>query len=562
MDFDIILKNGNVIDVENKCYLLADIGVKGNKIAYIGNLDNRNARNIVDCRGKFLSPSFIDAHVHIESSMATPAEFAKAVVKHGTAAVIADPHELVNVGGTAALREFLEMNEAACIDVFTVVPSSVPATPFDTNGAGEVLAEDMKPFVDRSDVVGLGEVMCYNEVLKRDKKIMDKIALFKNKTIDGHSAGLSKADELRAYAAAGIDNDHECITFEDAKAVYDAGMNVYIREGSAARSLEAIVKGIVRYNAAARQDGGKTLDMSRFAFCTDDKHLSTIEKEGHIDFCVKKAVALGLSLIDAVSFASLNPAKFYRLGERGALAVGRIADIVVFSDKTASRVELVVRNGKIADDKYISTLKGAVVSNKPSVLKNSVKCRHFGPEDFQVEIQPFNNAIKLHKNQVLTDLEVLSRTEAAQANMLVTVERYGKNGNVAKCFLKGYGIRGGAVATSVAHDSHNIVAAGDNAADMAAAVNRLKEIGGGYVIAANGEIVGELNLDLGGLISSAGAKEIRDKIDELEKIARAMGVEEGIDPFLTLSFVALPVIPCVRLLDTGLFDVLNTAFIK
>lgn len=562
MNFDLILKNGSVIDVENKCYILADVGVSGKKITAVGNLDGKSAGKIIDCKNKFIAPSYIDAHVHIESSMATPAEFAKSVIKHGTTAVIADPHEIVNVGGAAALDEFLAMCEAACIDIFTVVPSSVPATPYDTNGAGEFLAGEMERFASRSDIAGLGEVMCYNDVLRRDKKITDKIALFKKlgKTIDGHSAGLSRKD-IEAYAAAGINNDHECVTFEDALAVYNAGMNVYIREGSAARSVEILVKGIIEYNKTARQEGKKPLDMSRFAFCTDDKHLSTIDREGHIDFSVRKAVSYGLSLIDAVSFASYNPSRYYKLYDRGSIGVDKLADIVVLSDKTYN-VEYVVKNGNVVNNEYISALKPLNLKDKPSVLRNSVKYKTFDDTELGIEIQPLNNAVRVQKNQLITEKAVLSATEAEKADMMAVIERYGKNGNVAKCFLTGYGVKGGAVATSVSHDSHNVTVAGDNPRDMAVAVNRLREIGGGYVIAANGKVAGELGLDVGGLMSSADADTIKNKINALEKLAHSMGVEEGMDPFHPLSFVSLPVIPFIRLMDTGLFDVLSNTFIK
>lgn len=561
IEYDYILKGGRIADVKVGKLVDADIGILGSKIAAVGCLDDASAKEILNVSGKIVSPGFIDAHVHIESSMVAPAEFAKAVLAHGTTAVIADPHEIVNVGGAEGMDAFLKMANDAAIDIFTAVPSSVPATPFDTNGAGEFTADDMKKYVGMPNIAGLGEVMCYPEVFSRDKKILDKIALFRDKTVDGHAVGIPP-EKIPEYAAAGISNDHECTSFAEAKLRLDNGMNVYVREGSAAHDLKAILSGVIEFNKNAELNGGEKIDLGRFAFCTDDKHLSTIKKYGHIDENVRMAAELGFSICDAIRIASENPAEFYKLYNRGSIEVGRLADIAVLSDEKASRVDYVFKNGKLVAKDAELTFNFAKTTDKIPFMLNSVKYKDFLPADFNAPIKKINYAIGLENGQLITRLLKLSPEEFKEANLVATIERYGKNGNFSICGLCGYGIKNAAIATSVSHDSHNVVVAGDNTYDMACAVNRLKAIGGGYVIASHGKILGELELEIAGLMSSTDAETVQNKIAELNNIALSLGVNPEIDPFITLSFVALPVIPFVRLLDTGLFDVLKMKFIE
>lgn len=554
-----ILKGGTVADVRKKRFYKADVALKNGRIEKIGKISGE-AAEVIDITGKILAPGFIDAHVHIESGMVAPAEFGKAVLLQGTTAVIADPHEIVNVGGADALEAFLAMAEAAPIDIFTVVPSSVPATPFDTNGAGEFSAADMKRFIDNDKIVGLGEVMCWPDILARRPEILAKIELFRNKSIDGHTAGIP-SDKIEEYAAAGIQNDHECSCFAEAKQRYDCGLNIYIREGSAARNLKDIVCNIVKQNAAALKTGEEEFDIDRLAFCTDDKHLSDIKKEGHIGFNVKLAVECGMRPVDALALATVNPARYYKLENRGVVEEGAVADLTVLSDERLSNVELVIKDGKIVAENHQPVSNELNRLKKPAFMQHSVQYRTFTPADFVMKISDENPAIGFIKQQILTKRLTLNREQAAAANILTVIERHGKNGNFSKCFLSGYGIQNGAVAVSVSHDSHNVVAAGDNPEDLAAAVNRLKEIGGGCVICSGSRILSELALDIAGLMSSASAEETEKGIAEIEKTARKLGVEDGIDPIVTLSFAALPVIPEIRLLDTGLFDVTRTEFI-
>lgn len=548
MTRDIVLKGGHVVDGETCSLYRADVLVSNGKISRIAeDITDANAETI-DCSGKIITAGFIDAHVHIESSMVLPEAFGEAVLPHGTTSVIADPHEVVNVAGATGLHEFLDEAAKAPIDIFTVVPSSVPATPLDTNGAGKFLAADMAEFVSRPDIVGLGEVMCFYDVVNGNPEIMDKIAMFRDKAIDGHSPGISD-EMLDKYIAAGVQNDHESNDAASMLARYRRGMNIYVREGSAARNANDLLSCI----------RDEHLDLSRFAFCTDDKHLATIAAEGHISYIVRMARSMGFSWGEVSRMASYNPCRFYHLANRGNIREGYIADIVI-TDDTCNSISLVIKNGrKVATD---GRLLPDIHRTSDKKFANTVHFRHLTPDDFSLPQSLTNIAIGLVDGQLLTLKVHPSAEERKNLSLLATIERYGKNGNMAVCLMKGYGIHNGAVATSVSHDSHNVICAGDNPADMAVACNRLKELGGGYVIASEGKVIGECALPAYGLMSDRDADTVSATIHELETKAHALGVNPGIDPFTTLSFVALPVIPSLRLLDTGLYDVDEGKFIS
>ena len=543
----VCLKGGKVADGAMRKVFDADVLIEDGVIVAVGKTGTV-ADEVYDCTGCIVTAGYADAHVHIESGMILPPAFGEAVLPHGTTLIIADPHEVVNVAGAKGLEEFLELAAASPADIRTVLPSSVPATPLDTNGAGKFLAEDMKPFLSRPDVVGLGEVMCYYDVAAGNPDIMDKIALFAGRTVDGHTAGMPD-DLVEAYAAAGVRNNHECTTEEEMLRLYDAGMNIYIREGSAARNARALLKGVRRLG----------LDISRFAFCTDDKHLSTIAAEGHIDYIVRMALEEGFDFGEAAAMASYNPARFYGLKGKGRVAAGYDADIVVTDEKALSP-RLVFKGGKLAAKDGKAVFNCAKLQDKHFVFENTVKMRQLSAKDFTVPEGLSGVAVGLVDGQLLTTKE--SVADGERPNLLATVERHGKNGNIAVCYLKNYGLQRGAVATSVSHDSHNVVCAGACAEDMAVACNRLRENGGGYVVADGGRVTDELPLAAYGLMSTAGAEETADNIARLEKCAHALGVNPAIDPFITLSFTALPVIPRLRLLDTGLYDTETRSFIR
>lgn len=544
----ILLQGGSVADGENMTVRRADVLAKDGKIAAVGEGLSSDGAEVLDCTGLIVTAGYTDAHVHVESGMVLPEAFGDAVLPFGTTAIIADPHEVVNVAGGEGLKVFLKECDRARIDIFVCLPSGVPATPLDTNGAGKFTAADMTPFLSHPRVVGLGEVMCFRDAAEGEPEMAAKIALFKGKTVDGHTSGMPES-MLDAYVAAGVCNDHECASKESMFARYDRGMNIYIREGSAARNASDLLDGVKE----------RGLDIGRFAFCTDDKHLATIAREGHISYIAALAREKGFGWGEIARMASYDPALYYGLSDRGNIREGMRADIVVTSDD-ARHVRYVLKDGELVAKDHKLILKHTKSEDKPAVFENTVHLRNFSAEDFSVPERLKNVAIGLVDGQLLTELVHADEGEDG-LDILATAERHGRNGNLSVCHLKGYGVKGGAMATSISHDSHNAVCAGDNGADMALAFRRLKEIGGGYVIAAGGKIAAELPMPAFGLMATGGAEEVSRRIEEMERVAHAMGVNPGVDAFTTLSFVALPVIPRMRLLDTGLYDTEAGAFL-
>lgn len=544
----ILLQGGSVADGENMTVRRADVLVADGKIAAVGEGLSSDGAEVLDCTGLIVTAGYTDAHVHVESGMVLPEAFGDAVLPFGTTAIIADPHEVVNVAGGEGLKVFLKECDRARIDIFVCLPSGVPATPLDTNGAGKFTAADMAPFLSHPRVVGLGEVMCFRDAAEGEPEMAAKIALFKGKTVDGHTSGMPES-MLDAYVAAGVCNDHECASKESMFARYDRGMNIYIREGSAARNASDLLDGVKE----------RGLDIGRFAFCTDDKHLATIAREGHISYIAALAREKGFGWGEIARMASYDPALYYGLSDRGNIREGMRADIVATSDD-ARHVRYVMKDGELVAKDHKLILKHTKSEDKHAVFENTVHLRNFSAEDFSVPERLKNVAIGLVDGQLLTELVHADEGEDG-LDILATAERHGRNGNLSVCHLKGYGVKGGAVATSISHDSHNAVCAGDNGADMALALRRLKEIGGGYVIAAGGKIAAELPMPAFGLMATGGAEEVSRRIEEMERVAHAMGVNPGVDAFTTLSFVALPVIPRMRLLDTGLYDTEAGAFL-
>ena len=551
MSYDLVFKNGTIVDVKTKTSYRADLAVSGGVIAEIGSLDGDRE---VDCSGKVLCPGFIDAHVHIESSMASPAAFAEAVLPHGTTTVIADPHEMVNVRGNEAMKYLLDASEDLPVSVYVMLPSSIPSTPFETNGA-DFTSKDMEVWMEHARVLGLGEVMCYPDVLAGRKEIMDKIALCRGKVIDGHAPGLSGTD-LYQYIQAGVMTDHECTSFEEAEEKRRAGMKILIREGSAARNVEAVVSGIVK----------KGLDTEGFLFCTDDKHLDTIEHEGHISYNIKKSIRLGLRPEEAVAMGTWNTARTYGLGSIGCLEKGFDADIAVLDSLENMNVLEVYKkgipSGRLLKDrvKHESDYRG---------MLHTVNLKPFTEEQLKLHAEGKIPVIGLVPGQITT--KYLKEEVPAKNGLfcpdsiyskLCVFERHRGTGNIKTAPLKGYGITNGAVATSVAHDSHNIIAAGDNDRDIMKAVEMIQEMQGGYALVQDGKDVGRLPLPIAGLMSTWPAEDIQNRLDSMVQRAREMGISEDCDPFITLSFMALPVIPELRLTDKGLVDVKNFQMIK
>lgn len=551
MSYDLVFKNGTIVDVRTKSCYRADLAVSGETIAGIGSFEGAEE---IDCTGKVLCPGFIDAHVHIESSMASPEAFAHAVLLHGTTTVIADPHEMVNVRGSEAMKYLLDATENLPISVYVMLPSSIPSTPFETNGAN-FTSKDMEGWIEHPRVLGLGEVMCYPDVLAGRKEIMDKIALCKGKVIDGHAPGLS-GKELRRYVEAGVMTDHECTSFKEAKEKRNAGMKILVREGSAARSTEAIITGLIK----------EGMSTEGFLFCTDDKHLDTIEQEGHISFNIKKSIRLGLKPEEAIAMATWHTAQTYGLSKAGCLEKGFDADIVILDSLKDMNVLQVYKKGKPFGELLNSQQESHADYEN---MLHTVNIKPFTKESLCLPVKGKVPVIGLVPGQIITEY-LMERVPSENGifcpdsvySKLCVFERHRGTGNITAAPLKGYGITGGAIATSVAHDSHNIIAAGDNDEDIMMAVDIIRRMQGGYALVQNGEEAGCLPLPIAGLMSTWPAHKIQGQIDAMVKTARIMGISKDCDPFITLSFMALPVIPELRLTDKGLVDVRNFQIIK
>lgn len=540
---ELVLKNGTIVDVKNRKLIRGDLAVSDGKIIGIGTFSGKQE---VDCQGKYLCPGFIDAHVHIESSMAAPLEFAKAVMPHGTTTVIADPHELVNVKGNEAMKYILDATEDIPLSVYVMMPSSIPATPFETNGA-DFTAKDMEQWKDHKRVLGLGEVMCYPAVLSGDSEILAKLRLCRGMIIDGHAPGLT-GEDLKAYVEAGVMTEHECTSYEEAREKCHAGMKILVREGSAARNVENIIPGLLK----------EPQDMKHYMFCTDDKHLDTIENEGHISYNVRRSIQLGMDPLDAVAMATEHAASAYGLNQIGTLETGKDADIVVLGSLEEVSVEQVYRKGRLVNDAMFDRQAAPIAES----MLHTVVLSGVSKDKIQVPARGKVPVIGMVSGQIVTKFlrEEVPSCEGwfvpnREYSKLCVFERHRGTGNAKAAPLKGYGITGGAIATSVAHDSHNIIAAGDNDDDILTAVQMMEKMQGGYVLVSGGEVKGTLPLPVAGLLSLGSSQEIQENIDDMLKKAWDMGISREIDPFITLSFMALPVIPELRLTDLGLVDV-------
>ena len=548
---DLVFKNAKILNVFSEEIIVGDLAVSNETIIGIGSYEGVKE---IDLAGRYVVPGFIDAHMHIESTMVTPFELAKAIIPTGTTTIIADPHEIVNVAGKIGLDYLLAATEAIPLNVFVMLPSSVPATAFETNGAGSFVAAEMQPYLDHPRILGLGEVMCFPDVLAGDPVILDKLTLCRHKLADGHAPGLS-GKPLQAYACAGIDSEHESTSFAEALEKMRAGFYILIREGSAAKNLTAIVTGLIDHK----------LPLDRFLFCTDDKHLEDIHQDGHIRWNIKRAIDLGLCPIKAIKMATINTAQAYGLKKLGAIAPGYRADLIILSDLGSMTVEQVYKDGRLAND---TLWEGKPHYRIDPVLLNSVHIQSLTPDQLKLPLHEKDHIIEIVPDQIETRhlIEPLPGQNGLFVpdetyDKLCVIERHHNTGNVGVAAIKGFGIRNGAIATTVAHDSHNVIAVGDNDADILRAVSHLREIGGGFVVVSDHYIIGAVPLKLAGLISLESGEVVQQKVAALIASAHQLGVPAWVDPFITLSFMALPVIPNLRLTDMGLFDVETFALI-
>ena len=545
---DLVLKNATYVNVFSNELCTADIAVAEGLIVGMGSYTGTEE---VDCSGRIVLPGFLDAHIHLESSLVSPKEFVKAVLPHGTTTVITDPHEIANVMGTDGIEYMLQATEDLPVDVRFMLPSCVPATPLDESGA--VLDyRSLDSFYDHPRVQGLAEMMNFVGTIAGDDQCVEKIvaAQAHHKKIDGHAPDL-QGNDLNAYIAAGVYSDHECHDLQDAIAKLERGQFIMIREGTAARNLEALMPLLC----------GKYAE--RCMFCTDDKHPSDLLEKGHIDYIVKKAISLGADPIIAVKVACHNAARYFLLNNRGAIAPGYLGDFVIIDnfqdfhiEKVFKKGELLVENGVVRDF--------PAPAIEPYLVERAHSTFHVGTltaDDF-TERRP-RGIIAMVNGEITTEDAGYSDRIDVEYDVLkiAVVERHKNTHHIGIGFLQGYGLKSGAVATSISHDSHNIIVVGTSEADMAAAANRVVELGGGIVVWDNGAPIAEVPLAIAGIMSDEPLVEVNEKLEAAKEKAFALGVSRGIDPFMTLSFMALPVIPTLRITTRGVFDVSQQTYV-
>ena len=552
---DLVLKNARIVNVFTKEIESGDVAIKDGYIVGIGEFDGEEE---IDIGGRIICPGLIDGHIHIESSMISPSEFAGAVAPHGTTAVIADPHEIANVAGEEGIRYMLEASAGLPVDIFFMLPSCVPATPLDESGA-ELSADELEPFYKEERVAGLAELMNSFGTVRADEEIIRKIqgANSYGKRIDGHAPFLTGKD-LNAYITAGVRSDHECSSAEEAIEKLKLGQYIMIREGTAARNLEALLPLF----------DDKYCD--RCMLVTDDKHGSDLIDNGHIDYIIRKAIRAGKDPLNAIKMATLNAAMYFGLKDRGAIAPGYIADIIVLSDLEEFTVEKVFKNGRLTVDggKNVRTIKSPSIDKEKSPrVFNSFNLREIKPSDLEIRDEGTKKrVIKVIPGQILTE-ELIVESSSKQAEpdkdiiKLAVIERHKGTGHTGVGFVSGYGLKKGAIASSVAHDSHNLIVAGCTDDDMALAANTVRENGGGLAVVCDGKVLSSLPLPIGGLMCEMNVNEVEDILRVMKEQARQLGVNEGIDPFMTLAFTALPVIPKLRLLTQGVVDVDKQSYV-
>lgn len=541
-----VLKNGRFVNVFTGEICEGDIAVEGGKIVGFGKYEGETE---YDLAGKTAVPGLIDAHVHIESSQLSPEEFARLVLPRGTTTAIADPHEITNVCGIAGAKYIADASKNTPLEVKVMLPSCVPATAFETSGA-TLTGADTEKYIGADFIHGLGEFMNYPGVLYKDSEVMKKLAAARKagKVIDGHAPATSGLG-LNAYIAAGISTDHECTSPEEALEKVSKGMYVHLREGSATR------------NVAANCGAANAANLRRFLLCTDDRHAADLKAKGHLDNALRVAVAAGMNPVWAIIAATLNSAECYRLYGKGAIAPGYDADIAVFDDLKNFNCAMVFKGGRLVAKEGKALFKTGE-KYLPAEVKNTVHVGNVAPDDFKIKLKGSRaNVIRLLKDNVVTE-KVVREVESENGDVklcgtdllkLAVVERHHGTGNIGLGLLEGYGLKNGAIALTIAHDSHNIIVLGDNNADMAAAVAELKRIGGGMAIAEGGKTQ-SLPLDIAGLMSSLPAEEYIAQSEKLLEKAYSMGVSRDVEAFMSLSFLALLVIPSLKLSDRGLFD--------
>ena len=540
---DVVLRGGKIFDLITGEFFEGDVAITGDTI--VGTCDHYHGDKTIDVTGLILVPGFIDTHLHIESSMLTPFEFDRCVTPLGVTTAICDPHEIANVVGLEGIKYFQEASEHTLMDIKVQLPSCVPSTNMETAGA-IIGTEELKSVMNHSSGIGLAEFMNYPGVISCDKAVINKINLFHKKHIDGH-APLLTGRELNAYITAGISTDHEATSAKEALEKLKKGMRILIREGSVSKDLDALSEILTERTSPY------------VCLCTDDRNPLDIGEHGHINYMIRKLISKGISPLAVYRAASISAAEAFGLKDRGLISPGKRADIVGLSDLYNCEISLVVCGGKLIDEASFTGRKvvepiGRYSVNSPKLKNNSFKISETSEE---------TDIIGIIEGKILTDhlkekIPILNGDKLPNISRdllrLTVIERHGKNGNIANSFVKGFGLKSGAIASTVCHDHHNIISVGVNYGDMRLAIERLTTIEGGFVIASDGKILAELSLPIAGLMSLQPFEEVRDQLSILRKTARSLGVilEE---PFLQLAFLALPVIPDLKITDKGLVDV-------
>ena len=543
---DLLIKNGKVVDVFSGDIEKKDVAIDGGVIVGFGDYQ---AREIIDVKGDFLCPGLIDGHVHIESSMVSIPEFARAVVPNGTTSVVIDPHEIANVLGIEGIRFMAESAKGVPLNVFVMIPSCVPATSMETSGA-RLKAEDLKPLLKEPWAIGLAEMMNFPGVIFRDPEVLKKIEIAKGKRIDGHAPALS-GKALYAYLTAGIRSDHECTTPKEAKEKLKNGMWIMVREGTTARNLKDLIPLITSKNSR------------RFLFVTDDRHPKELLEEGHINSMVRQAIHWGMDPILAVQMATLNAAEYFRLDDLGAIAPGFRADLIAFDHLGRFQIKKVFKDGVLVaeDGKILSPL---IKKKRGAKAKGSIRIKPLTKDALLLRSHnPLAKVIQLIPDQIVTKKvmsKILLKDGVAYPNIkedilkIAVVERHHATGNIGMGFVQGFGLKKGAIGSSVAHDSHNLIVVGTNDQDILRTVMAIKEMGGGLVAISDGRVLASLPLPIAGLMSDASVNQVNLQLKALHRAAKILGCKLP-DPFMTLSFLSLPVIPELKITDKGLVDV-------
>ncbi len=538
---DLVVKNANVLNVFTEKFEKTDIAISNGFIVGLGSYQGLIE---IDAENKFVVPSFIDGHIHIESSLMSPKQFCNAVIPHGTTVVVADPHEITNVLGKKGFEYILNSSKNLPLDVYLTVPSCVPATPFDESGA-VITSDDVAQMISNPRVVGLAEMMNYPAVLGCDSDVLEKlkVAYNSNKIIDGHAPMLTR-NNLNAYVAAGASSDHECTTFNEAIEKIRLGQWIMIREGTASKNLEDLLPLFDKPYC------------DRCMLVTDDKHAGELAKEGHIDYIVKKAISLGVNPINAYKMASFNTARYFDLKQNGAIAPGYSADFIILDDINSVKINSVFKAGKRVDDCVCKLTYNIGDTSFNADIRETVRLANISADSFKLSKEK-EKVIGLVAGQIITTDEGYSSEINIEKDIckLAVLERHNNTGHIGVAFVKGYGLKKGAVATSVAHDSHNVIVVGTNEDDMAFAVSKIREMQGGMIVVEENKTVADFALPIAGLMCGLDAIQCDNKLVCVKNAAYSLGVNKDIDPFMTLSFASLAVIPKLRLTTLGVVDV-------